>query len=314
MTKNTLTTLMILFVAAASFWFFSLKKDLNKTREVLLEQNQQSAPIDFPRVNRQVVSTFSPQPEFLIRQKELQENIQKAQSLVEEDRQKIAAEAERIADLKSRLPQVNSQNNLSSLIEQNNDRIQDLLENIRDSRQAQTELSRRAEVVLQLQDSQIHLAVEQLNQDIRTQQTMIQQTRESIVYWMANNGYAVEQQAHLDELQALLDAQTQRLQELQDQRSTIAQSVLLQTQSMQGQVEQASADFSDEQGGISEEVSSLRAQIQQLRQQQNFTRTSSVGLSSQITQMQKEYDTDAAAFRTHSESLAKLQEELRQLH
>lgn len=294
MTRKTLLTILIFFIAVTSFWFFSLKKDFKETKALLNEQLSEQQPTARAvtaaakrNLAQDVVGSINSE-----KRKQTQAELEALQKTLAEEQQKLTSRQQMLASLKSRQAQ-EQPINYNSQIQERSEQISTLSSGLRDYRRAGDELSRRAAAALREQSSALNFARDQLDENIRIQEAQIRQTQEDLDYWTLNFNYLTEQHEHLNELRPLLEAQQQRLQEMRAQRLELSSTALLQTQNTVGQVQQVSGAYSQDQDDISDEIDSLRAEIQKLREDQNTKRMSLMTLSSQISQAQRDLSSQA---------------------
>lgn len=320
MTRKSLLTIFIFFAAIASFWFFSLKKDVKETQEMLSDQqaaatsarNPASIPVVVRDANTTSTSTNTNIDDRTQRRNQAATDLQNLSNQLSDERQRLQARGQLLNTLKSRQSQVQPVSYVTQ-IQERDDQIQDLMDGVRSFNRAETDLSRRAALALQNQNASERAARDQLDENIRTQEELIRQTQEQLDYWNLNFNYAVERQTHLDELQPLLQAQMDQLQAMRNQRLALSQDALRTTASVQDEVQGSNSDNSEQQNAMLDEIASLRDEIRAMQAQQNQSRMSYMTLNSQISQAQKDYNTQATQVQNLEEAVRQKQTELQSL-
>ncbi|HWU42847.1 MAG TPA: hypothetical protein VN132_05385 [Bdellovibrio sp.] len=313
MSRNSLLTILIFFFAAASLWFFSLKKDIKKTQDLVAEQQQLPTTSTLTKnVTRSVANEAKS-----ARRDQLENEISALQQTLYDEQQKLNSKNRFLTNLKERQTQQSQQqppSYYSSQIASRDEQIQDLLSGSRDFRSAEQSLNQRAAQELRNQSSAAQLARDQLDENIRQQEALIKQTEEDLDTWKYNFGYVVEQEAHLAELSALLEAQKQRLQDMRTQRLEISATALSQSQAVNNSVQETASSYSDSQDAIYDEVNSLREEIRRLEQQRNQVHTSQMSLNSQVNQAQRDVRDQSQQVQNLQDSLQQKVQELQTLH
>ncbi|WP_142694710.1 hypothetical protein [Bdellovibrio sp. NC01] len=310
MTEKSLLTILIFFVAAASFWFFSLKKDVIETKEMLTDQPTRTRVVERTVASTPKTSQSSSVASIPLTNDEkkaaMQNELQAMQQRLADEQQKLAQQNESFNNLKALQTQQQEQPAAyASQIQQRNTEIQELVSSLQDYRAAEADLSRRAAAALREQSSAAAVMKDQMDENIRQQELLIRQTQEDLAYWQLNYNYAPEREANLERLNATLSDQQQRLADMRAQRLEISQSALVGTQNVNDQVAMSSSSGSDDRAQINEEIMSLREEIRRLQNQQNQTKQSVTSMNTQVSQAQ-------TALRQQAETVRALQENIRQ--
>lgn len=311
MSRKSLLTILIFFAALASFWFFSLRKELKKTQEIVTDHQQQATDVTTTKVvTRSVASEVKSQ-----RRQQLEAEINTMQQALSQEQQKLAERNRTLSSLASQQQQQIQQSttDYTGQINERDARIQDLLSGMRDYRRAEQSLSERAAQDLRGQDAATKAAIAQLDDNIRIQEQMIQQTQADLDYWKINFNYVTEQEQRLAELTPLLEQQQQRLADMRAQRLELSSNLASLTQSTNSDVQAAADDYSDSQDQIYDEVRSLREEIAQLEQQQNQSHMSRISLASQVAQARRSTQAQAAQVQSLQASIEQKKAELNQL-
>lgn len=316
MTRKSLLTIFIFFAAFASFWLFSLKKDVKETQEMLNDQQASATstrnPASIPVVVRNANTTSTNIDDRIQRRNQAANDLQNMSNQLSDEKQRLQAREQLLNTLKSRQSQAQPIS-YATQIQERDDQIQDLMDGVRVFNRAETDLSRRAALALQSQSASERAARDQIDENIRAQEELIRQTQEQIDYWNANLNYAVERQVHLDELQPLLQTQMNQLQSMRNQRLALSQNALQTTTAVQSQVQGTNGDASEQQNAMLDEIASLRDEIRAMQAQQNQSRMSYMTLNSQISQAQKDYDSEATQVQNLEEAIRQKRAELQSL-
>lgn len=314
MTEKSLLTILIFFVAAASFWFFSLKKDVVETKEMLTDQPTRTRVIErsvasAPKASSSPVNITTEE-----RKAAMQSELQAMQQRLADEQQKLAQQNDDLNNLKALQTQQQEQPAAyASQIRERNAEIQELVSSLQDYRAAETDLSRRAAAALREQSSAASVMKDQMDENIRQQELLIRQTEEQLAYWQLNYNYFPEREANLEQLNATLAEQQQRLADMRAQRLEISQSALTGTQNVNDQISMSSSAGSEDRAQINEEIMSLREEIRRLQNQQTQTRQSVMTMNSQVTQAQSALKQQAETVRALQENIRQRQQELSSL-
>jgi chromosome segregation ATPase len=154
------------------------------------------------------------------------------------------------------------------------------------------------------------MQLSQIDENIRMQTYLIQQTRENIEYWRLNFNYLAEQQARLDELNNILAQQNEQLDLMREQRTLVAAEALNNTQAIQLQKQEALASVAQDRQAAQGEVENLRDSIIRLQQSQREIRNSQVSLNSQLRQAQEGLQNQQAEVRSLESAIEQKKQEL----
>ncbi len=310
MTRKSLLTILIFFVAMASFWFFSLKKEFKETKQLLSDQRPAAKPVTTKEISRDVASVLNSE-----QKTQSQADLQLLQKQLDDEQKKLNANKQNLEKLKAQQAQQAQQPaiNYSSQIQSNSQQIESLIAGLRDYRMTEGDLSRRATEALREQSNAVSLAKDQLDENIRVQEGLIRQTQEDITFWTYNNNYVPVQQENLDRLNALFNSQQQRLLDMRAQRIDISASALQTTQNTQADLQVISGANADDQYDMMDEIGDLRNEIRRLEAEQTKARMSLMTLNSQINQAQREYNSQAQQVKSLEDSVSKKEAELQKL-
>lgn len=282
MTRKNLFFLVIAFVVGVSVWLFYVNKSMKETQKIIVEQAE--------RPNRNIASlppqTATPDSAFKAR---LQSEFVSMQEKLEQERQKLEAQRVTLENLKAR-QQEQPATSYSSLISTHNEQIRDFLDELNGYEKAEADINRRANDILREQSSQAQVARDQIDDSVRVQETLMRQTQEELTYWQYTSYMSAEREARMQELQSLIEAQRQDLENLKAQKLNISTQVLANTQAVQSEKEQALNELAANRADLRDEISSLRDEVYRMQEAQYKVRTSQVSLNSQIIQTQRAYD------------------------
>ncbi|MEK2644913.1 hypothetical protein [Bdellovibrio sp. BCCA] len=307
MTRKNLFLIVIAFIVGVSVWIFFVNKSLKTTQDVIVQEAT--------RPQRRVASLPSPTmtPNNAVKN-QLQTEIQSLQQQITQERQKLVTQKMALDEATARQQQQQSVQQtpaaISSQITERTSQVQNFMEELKNYEYAEQDINRRATEALREQSSAAQVARDQIDENIRTQENLIRQTREQIAYWQGNLFYVNEREARLQDLQTLLETQTRQLQGMRDQRLALSAQILENTRALQSEKEQALSDLADSRSDLQDEIASLRIEINRLQGMQYQTRTSQMTTRSRLTQMQKDFETQNRQVQTLE---ASLQEKERQL-
>ncbi|MBV2169739.1 MAG: hypothetical protein KUL82_13625 [Bdellovibrio sp.] len=303
MTRKNLFFLVIAFIVGVSVWIFYVNRGLKQTQEVLLEQAE--------RPTRKVAAapTTVMVPENSALRARLISEAQSLEQKIAEERLRLALQKQNLDNLKARRQQQVA-TTYSSQIQSVNSQILDFADELHAYDLLETEINQKAADALRNQNSQAQVVRDQIDENIRVQESLMRKTQDEITYWQLNNLYVNEQQARLEGLQNLLEAQRQELDLMRQQRLAISSQVLLNSQSLQMDKDQALSDIAANREDIRSEVLALRDQLEQLQEAQNQVRSSQFSLNTQINQAQKSFEQQQEVIRSLENSLQQKTDEL----
>lgn len=304
MTRKNLFFLVIAFIVGVSVWIFYVNRSLKETQDVLLEQSE--------RPTRKVATASpatAPSPENSALRARLISEMQSLEQKITEERLRLASQKQNLDNLRAR-QQRQVVTTYSSQIQSVNSQILDFADELHGYDLLESEINQKAADALRNQNSQAQVVRDQIEENIRIQESLLRKTQDEITFWQINNLYVNEQQTRLAELQNLLEAQQRELEMMRQQRLAISSQILLNSQALQMDKEQALSDIAVNREDIRSEVLLLRDQLEQLQEAQNQVRSSQFSLNTQINQAQKSFEKQQEVIRDLESSLNQKTDEL----
>ncbi len=304
MTRKNLFFLVIAFIVGVSVWIFYVNRSLKETQDVLLEQSE--------RPTRKVATASpatAPSPENSALRARLISEMQSLEQKITEERLRLASQKQNLDNLRAR-QQRQVVTTYSSQIQSVNSQILDFADELHGYDLLESEINQKAADALRNQNSQAQVVRDQIEENIRIQESLLRKTQDEITFWQINNLYVNEQQTRLAELQNLLEAQQRELEMMRQQRLAISSQILLNSQALQMDKEQALSDIAANREDIRSEVLLLREQLEQLQEAQNQVRSSQFSLNTQINQAQKSFEKQQEVIRDLESSLNQKTDEL----
>lgn len=295
---------MIAFIVGVSVWIFYVNRSLKETQDVLLEQSE--------RPTRKVAAASpatAPSTENSALRARLISEMQSLEQKITEERLRLASQKQNLDNLRAR-QQRQVVTTYSSQIQSVNSQILDFADELHGYDLLESEINQKAADALRNQNSQAQVARDQIEENIRIQESLLRKTQDEITFWQINNLYVNEQQTRLAELQNLLEAQQRELEMMRQQRLAISSQILLNSQALQMDKEQALSDIAVNREDIRSEVLLLRDQLEQLQEAQNQVRSSQFSLNTQINQAQKSFEKQQEVIRDLESSLNQKTDEL----
>ncbi len=236
------------------------------------------------------------------------------QEQLEQQRQRLETQRQNLQNLQSQRQEQNQTPiaGYSTQINSNNASIRDFIEELNSYDRSEAEINRRADDALKQQSSEAQVARDQIDAAIRIQESVMRQTQEEWTYWQYNQMLS-QRQAREQELLTLMETQRQDLENLRAQRLELSSQILLNSQAVQAQKDQALSDLSQNRQSLQDEISLLRDEVYRLQEDQYRTRTSQVSLGSQIQQAQRTLQQQQNQVDTLEKSMQQKADELNML-
>lgn len=307
MTRDTLFYLVVALIVGISVWLFRVDKGIKQTQEFIAEQSEQS--------QRRIpaVATAHVEKNINVEKAESKTRVQAEKEFLQ---QRLTEKQQRLDKQKQVLENLRAQRkeqasaSYSSQIREGSNQLRELAIELRGYDNIEHDINRRADEVMRDQNSQAQVLKDRLDENIRSQENLIKQTQEQVVYWQFNNNYTTEQLARLAEAQALLESQKQDLDSLRQQRLSISSEVLTNSQVLQVEKERELGDLSQSRIDLQNEILTLNEELERLQEEQNQQRMSQMSIGSQILQAQRAYEQQQEQVRVLESSLKQKNEEL----
>lgn len=307
MTRDAFFYLIIALIIGISVWLFRVDKGIKQTQSYITEKTEEPprrSPAATTTQVEKIVSTQKSESKARV-----QAEKESLQQRLNEERQSLDKQKQILETLRAQNKQQFSATYSSQILEGSN-QLRELAVELRGYENLERDINRRADEVLRQQNSEAQVLKDQYDEDVRTQENLIKQTQEQVVYWQLNNNYTTEQQARLAEAQVLLESQKQQLENLRQQRLSISSGVLANSQAIQLQKERELGDLSQNRIDLQNEILSLNEELARRQEELNQQRMSQMSLGSQIFQAQRAYEQQQEQVRVLESSLKQKNEEL----
>lgn len=318
MSRNTISTFSLILLIGAVMWFFHMNRQSETIESAEpLQAEQPAIAQTMPRPTTPSSSPSTPPPippraSALSGELEtLEQELAAAQEALQDQRQSFQELQGQSQGLEVRVPasdNLNAVQVLRSEMEMDN-----VMMELDSYRNLEAQITRQAEEQIRMQNSAAQMQMQQLEDSIRTQQDLIQRTREDLQFWNSNFNNLTEQQAQLQRLQTLLDEQNLQLDLMLQQRLLISSEALSNVQAIQAQKQNALANLQEERSSAQGEIESLRDSIIRLQQSQREIRNTQISLSSQLRQAQQSLQNQEAQVRALETSVEQKRQELQSL-
>ncbi|MFM6929109.1 MAG: hypothetical protein ACKOX6_11635 [Bdellovibrio sp.] len=285
MTKNSFFIFVIILVIGFSIWFTRFDKDLKKTQDLVVEQQEKTQQV----LRRQAASKTQDKGPSIAQAAEkerLRNDIQALSLQLDSEAQKLTSLRSRLGDLKQQLSSKVSPN-YGYQISDLSDEIQDLSDTLRSYQWGESDLDRQLNLVLQQQSTALRVSIQQMEQNIVRQEQEVKMNQDELSFWVYNNGDMNQKDERVQYLERTLLNQSQLLNDMKAQRAEILSRSLAQSQSLQAEAQAAASTINEDRYNIQEQISSLRGEIKRLQYLQNQSSTSKFSLMTLVQQAEK---------------------------
>lgn len=311
MTKNSFFIFVIVLIVGFSIWFTRFGKDIKKTQDLVVEQQEKAQQV----LRRQTASKV---PDSTLTAAQAAEK-ERLQNDIQALSGQLESEAQKLTSLRSRLEYLRQQ--LTSKVDPNygyqisdlSDEIQELSDTLRTYQWGERDLDRQVNQALQEQNAALRVSVQQMEQNIVKQEQEMKANQDELSFWVYNNGDMNQKDQRIQYLENALLNQSQLLNDMKTQRAEILTRALEQSQSIQAEARATANAINEDRYNIQEQMSSLRGEIKRLQYLQNQSRTSKFSLMTQVQQAEKNTQGQQDTVKTIEDLIRQKQEQLKKL-
>ncbi|MGE5086302.1 MAG: hypothetical protein ACM3MG_08400 [Bacillota bacterium] len=311
MTKNSFFIFVIFLVIGFSIWFSHFGKDIKKTQDLVVEQQEKTQQV-LRRRTTSINENNSPSLKHTAEKDRLRQDIQALSVQLEAETQKLSSLQSRLENLRQQLRSKTDPNygyQISSL----SDEIQDLSDSLRIYQWSEGDLDRKVNMALQEQSAELRLAVQQMEQNIIRQEQEIKANQDELSFWIYNNGDMTQKDQRIQYLENALLNQSQELNDMKMQRAQILSNSLEQSKSIQTEASVTASAINEDRYAIQEQMAALRGEIKRLQYLQNQASASKFSLMTQVQQTEKNSQEQQETIKTIEDLIRQKQGELKKM-
>ncbi|UOF02504.1 coiled-coil domain-containing protein [Bdellovibrio reynosensis] len=315
MTRKNLFFLVIAFIIGVSVWLYHVNRGMKETQSVLIERAE-SLPrreVRLPVVVSNAQTTSSPaipsaeKEQLATEILALQDQLAAAREAREDRRQTLEGfrSQQRVQTEQQRTPA-----NFTAQVQNTGMQINDFVTDLQNFDRRESEINRKAEDLLKLQDSQAQAARLQIDEDIRNQESTIRQVEEQLNYWQNVILFSPEREARIVDLQSLINLQREQLELLRQERVLISSQVVANNQAVLSEKDQRLSEIAQQREDIQETINELRQNILAMEREQTQIRTVRNSILSQINRAQRDFEAANNRVKTIEASLKEKADQL----
>lgn len=288
LTRKNFFLLGLAAIVGVSVWLYFTYRGVKSTQDALVEQAARIRP---PRIPASVPpsmpadtkATSATKARLQLEVVRIQEELVRENSRLEE--QRLALES--LLAKQTEDAQAPTVDTFVTELQDNRTELSQFVSDLNTNARLRDEVNRQADQLLREQSSQAQLIRAQIDGRIQTQEELVRQTQNELIFWKENSNDLTQQQSRIAELtQALATAQEQ-LEVLRSEKLLLSAQVLESTRSLQAAKAQALSDLDEDREGLIGDMTLLRSEIRRLQEQVYQTSTQNFSIRREIQRQQK---------------------------
>lgn len=286
MTKAALVVTLVVLFAGFLYWFDSTSEWLRDLEPA--EARRSAESISTPTQRQAERPQQKPQP---IPKEQLLKEVAVLEQELEQAQSDLQVRFEELESLKRQQEEQRtlSGSSTEAQVDAQAVEIANLNTVLESSQSAENNIARSADAALREQAMATQLAQSQIDNEIRSLQKAIGQTRSEIADWTLQFYNRTLRETRLTELRSQLASQEQNLESLRNQRTQILANSLARTREINAAAQREQGQLELNQSDIQNQIIQLRGHIQRTEAAQKKAQENITTLEAQITKAEENY-------------------------